>query len=360
MSVNRNVSILLDKTKLAIRRGNYRNAEKILKRVIALRIHPRFMHQAWLLMGSIFSALQEFQKAIECCDKSLKFNKYYYKTHLLRGICLRKLNLIDSAILSFNEALKQKVDDPGTIFQKSIVLAKKGNEEEASIYFQKILDLPYNFFVKEYEENHEALENSTIHLHNITFLGVEHGCAHCIQNIKQIFEQEQIDALALELDFIRLFSFMEKFGKNGRILSEKYNLKKFNDIDFANSNIWDDQFYEASLYAWYAYRTFPGQEMMEAVQLAEKKSIPYFLLDQNIHTTQEQIHNLKNDWNRIIIIKRDLKMISKLMRIQSLYENKPKILCIVGKAHLYGIFSRFIYLDKLKKDQLTPILLWEG
>ena len=155
---------------------------------------------------------------------------------------------------------------------------------------------------------------------------------------------------------------MEKFEKKDQCLSsEELNVNNFNDIDFVNSSVWEDQFYEASLLAWYAYKTFPGQEMMEAAILAEKNSIPYFLLDQNIHNTHNEIKDLKTDWNRVVIKKRDLKMITKLLKIQSKIGENAKLLCIVGRAHLYGLYSYFEVLQKLKSSSNGPALvLWEG
>lgn len=357
MSLYRNVSILINRAKLAIRRGNYRNAENLLKRVIVFKPHPRYIGRAWYLMAALLSALEEYQQAIECCNKSLKFNKYYYRTHLLKGICYRKLGDFDLALSSFEEASRQKYDEPRIVYQKSIASAKLGLKEKANSYFQEILDLPYNYFQKIYEENHENLENSVVHSNGITFLGVEHGCANCIQSIKLILEQEEFDTVALELDFLRLFSF---FDKESEIL-EQPAVKKFENIDFTSSDIWTDQFYELSLLSWYAYKTFPGQEMLEAALIAEEKSIPYFLLDQNIQATQNEVKNLKTDWNRVVIQKRDLKMITKLTRICNKLGENAKILCIIGRAHLYGLYTYYKNLQRYKiKANAAPLILWEG
>ncbi len=356
-----NSEILLRKAKLAIRRGNYRKAEGLLKRVIHLKTSPRVVGRAWFNLAAIMAALEEFQVAIEFCDKSLKFNKYFYETHLLKGICQRRLGQSDVALDSLDEALNNR-GAPEVLFQKSITLAKLGRQAEAESYFKELLGLPENFFKKSYEKSHETLENSIVQSGNVLFLGVEHGCAGCMENIQALFETNRFDGVALELDFVRLFSFLEsstnildKPNLSGSLLS------KFRSFDFSASDIWADQFYEMSLMAWYAYGTFPGQEMIEAMRLSEVNAIPYFLLDQNIHDTKNSVKNLETDWNQVIIKMRDLKMLSKLSRIQGKLGSGAKILCVVGRAHLYGIYSRYEKLRDLKSHaNAPPVLLWSG
>ncbi|OLS17009.1 MAG: hypothetical protein HeimC3_00150 [Candidatus Heimdallarchaeota archaeon LC_3] len=171
-------------------------------------------------------------------------------------------------------------------------------------------------------------------------------------------KKENFTAIGLEIDFIRLFSYHEL--EKSKNLGDNSLIAKFQKINFSKSSLWDDDFHELSLLAWYAFHTFPGQEMWESVQIAENTGIPYFLLDQNIHTMQREVQNLSTDRNHIVIDKRDLKMVTKLLKILCQLDEDAKFLCIVGRAHLNGLFSRYETIQQLGSKKLYPILLWEG
>ena len=101
--------------------------------------------------------------------------------------------------------------------------------------------------------------------------------------------------------------------------------------------------------------------MLEAIFYASEHSIPFFLLDQDVHKTFNEIDIEKGDWNNSLLLKRDLKMVTKLHKIQQSISKDEKILCIVGRAHLYGIYRHYQSLQKYsQKIDAKPFLMWGG
>ena len=341
---------------LAIRRGKYNQAEKLLSQIINSKEFHYGHHKLWFMKGILLLALEKYKEAIESFRKALNFNKYYYSAYIKQSVCYRRMGDLENALKCIESAYKLNKEDPEIFYQKSIILMKKNRKKEAVSCFENLLELSSDYFREEYERTHQTLEFSTIQFGPVIFLGVEHGCLECIQAVKQILQDDTFNAIGVELDFSRLaYFFTEEFQE--QITKES----KLEAYDFTSSDPFTDLFYEASIRAWYAYKTFPGQEMLEAIFYASEHSIPFFLLDQDVHKTFNEIDIEKGDWNNSLLLKRDLKMVTKLHKIQQSISKDEKILCIVGRAHLYGIYRHYQSLQKYsQKIDAKPFLMWGG
>ncbi len=60
--------------------------------------------EAWAAKADILCALGMYQKAIECCNRSLELNQNNALTYLTRCMALRKIGLKDEANASLEKA----------------------------------------------------------------------------------------------------------------------------------------------------------------------------------------------------------------------------------------------------------------
>ena len=205
----------------------------------------------------------------------------------------------------------------------------------------------------------------------IFLLGTSHISPKSIEKIKGFISKEKPDCVAVELDYVRYFSMMNRGKTNPPGLFLKFlswiqkKLGKMTGI-------------------------FPGQEMLEAIKFSGKNNIPVYLIDQDFRTTVNEIQNItvwekikllfvaffgssKSNFDlkevpseylvkeaiillkekfpqmyKILVQKRNKYMASAIKELDGRYE---KILVVVGAGHIEG-------LKKLLKDKKPKTIPW--
>jgi pheromone shutdown-related protein TraB len=132
---------------------------------------------------------------------------------------------------------------------------------------------------------------------NLVLIGTSHIAKQSLDEVKQAFDKEMPDIVALELDRKRLSALMQTKKDKVRI----YNIKRIGLRGFFFSLI--GAWAEKKLGEYVGVS--PGSEMKVAIKLAKKNNVKIALIDQDIEITLKRFsQNLtwKEKWNFIVDI----------------------------------------------------------
>ncbi len=107
----------------------------------------------------------------------------------------------------------------------------------------------------------------------IYLVGTSHIAKESLSKVKKAIEDKKPDCVAVELDAVRFHAL-----KNKRKRKTKVKLPILQKLIFALMQKMQERLSQET-------NIFPGQEMLDAISLAEKQDIPYVFIDQNINIT---------------------------------------------------------------------------
>src|SRR3989338_282751 len=130
---------------------------------------------------------------------------------------------------------------------------------------------------------------------NLIIIGTSHIAKQSLKEVNDMFENENPDIIALELDRKRIYSLLEK-KKTGPSLRDikRIGLKGFL---FSLIGAWvEKKLGETPTFS-------PGSEMLEAFKLAKSRKIKIFLIDQDIEITLKRFSKAltwRAKWNFVV------------------------------------------------------------
>lgn len=105
-----------------------------------------YLGEVYRKRNELKSAIEEYSSAISCSKLTSETSgeglSYVVPScYFNRGTCYLKQNLVDSALLDYNDAIKLKPDYPYALLNRGICLYKKGNLAEACADWNRSLEL---------------------------------------------------------------------------------------------------------------------------------------------------------------------------------------------------------------------------
>jgi len=130
---------------------------------------------------------------------------------------------------------------------------------------------------------------------NLIIIGTSHIAKQSLKEVNDMFENENPDIIALELDRKRIYSLLEK-KKTGPSLRDikRIGLKGFL---FSLIGAWVEKKLGEKV------GVSPGSEMLEAFKLAKSRKIKIFLIDQDIEITLKRFSKAltwREKWNFVV------------------------------------------------------------
>jgi len=116
---------------------------------------------------------------------------------------------------------------------------------------------------------------------NLILLGTSHIAKQSIEEIKDIIEEEKPEIIALELDYIRFKSLLNKKKRKIRIRDIKGI--GFTGFLFNIIGAWSEKKLGKLV------KVSPGSEMLTAIKIAKKEKINLVLIDQDIRITLRKL-----------------------------------------------------------------------
>lgn len=115
-------------------------ALKCLER--AIRIDPSdplgYYHK-----GVILSKIGRYEDAIKCYDDAIRISPKNPLLYYHKGIALSKQEMFKDALKCFDQSLNAGSNDPAVLKEKATTLKNLGRHEEATEYYENILDIKY-------------------------------------------------------------------------------------------------------------------------------------------------------------------------------------------------------------------------
>ncbi|AFK22531.1 TraB domain-containing protein [Pyrococcus sp. ST04] len=204
------------------------------------------------------------------------------------------------------------------------------------------------------------------YLRYVRVIGTVHVLRESIEEVRRIILEERPDAVAIELDHGRLVGLLRK---EKLTLSQALRMGKVGILGYILQ--------EVENYIGRDFGAFPGEEMIEAYEIAMSLRIPVYLIDQPIHITLQKLlaaptveklralseivsipfirreidlsdyrameREFKSKYPtfyRVLVEERNQYMAKNLMRIvDSILEEKKKakVIAVVGLGHKKGI-----------------------
>ena len=121
----------------------------------------------------------------------------------------------------------------------------------------------------------------------IYLVGTSHIAKESLLKVKKAIEDKKPDCVAVELDAIRFHAL-----KNKKKRKTKVKLPLLQKLIFALMQKMQDRLSQET-------NIFPGQEMLDAISLAEKQDIPYVFIDQNINITISRLMSEMSFFSKI-------------------------------------------------------------
>ncbi|MFX1395340.1 MAG: tetratricopeptide repeat protein [Promethearchaeota archaeon] len=185
--------------------------------------------------GRCLLLLEQYEEALECSDKILEIDINYKAAINQKGVCLLHLKQIDESLKYFNKLLEFDSQDPYALNNKGLCLLILEQYEEALECFNKILEVDQNnirainqkglclLYLKHYDESLECF-NKLLELNPTdSYAWYNKACVESLKNetIKAI--QSLKKAIELNVEFKNL-------AKNESDFNNIKNLKEFHDL----------------------------------------------------------------------------------------------------------------------------------
>ncbi len=119
-------------------------AEKEYARSLMMKALETNIRAGYLAERDAIRAAKLYQEAIDLCTKSIELDKSNYRTWETRGSTYRYLKNYNAAIADFNEALRLKPDDAGTLIERAQTFLEQGKVSLALADYEKVIAMPVN------------------------------------------------------------------------------------------------------------------------------------------------------------------------------------------------------------------------
>ena len=110
----------------------------------SIKIEPSFP-DVYNNRGIALTKKKQYLESINDFNKAISINKNYFDAHLNRGISFRNLKKYDQSILSYKNCIKLKKEDPKIYNNLANVFVELGNYNEAFKSFNKAIQLNKNY-----------------------------------------------------------------------------------------------------------------------------------------------------------------------------------------------------------------------
>ena len=94
--------------------------------------------------GLVYLYLEQYELAIQDCDKALELNSNFAPTYINRGIIYFELGNYESAFNDYNKAIEYKPDYVNAYLDRGLILGTKGRFDEALYDFNKVIEYDKN------------------------------------------------------------------------------------------------------------------------------------------------------------------------------------------------------------------------
>lgn len=120
-------------------KGNYSDAIAIYKDCI--KQNPRFVFEAYLNLAMAYSAVEDYNSAVNCINKAISIRSDDPDAYINRAESLYYLGKLDDALSDINNAIDRKPGDSLAYITKGLVLTKKNSLDDAMKSFEESLRL---------------------------------------------------------------------------------------------------------------------------------------------------------------------------------------------------------------------------